>query len=78
MQHRGVNCGCNFANDFENEWNAYLGGKAHFVTQGSQLILRLHAPLSAKMRARRIFDFGEKCALVAAPNLDQVAAWPPE
>ena len=29
------------------------------------------------MRARRIFDFGEKCALVAAPNLDQVAAWPP-
>ena len=43
-----------------------------------QLILRLHAPLSAKMRARRIFDFGEKCALVAAPNLNQVAAWPPE
>ena len=30
------------------------------------------------MRARRIFDFGEKCAFVAAPNLDQVAAWPPE
>ena len=42
------------------------------------------------MRARRIFDFGEKCALVAAPdfgekcalvaapNLDQLAAWPAE
>ena len=55
-----------------------MGRKFHFVTQRGQLISRLHAPISAKMRARRIFDFGEKCAFVAAPNLDQAAAWPPE
>ena len=55
--------------------NSLLAVNIHNVTQGGHLISMLHAPIWTKMRARRIFDFGEKCASVAAPDLDRVAAW---
>ena len=55
--------------------NPWFAVNIHNVTQGGQLISRLHSPIWTKMRARRIFEFGEKCESVAAPDLDRVAAW---
>ena len=74
MQHRGVNCGCNFANDFENALKCILGRKSPFCNPGGSINFKVARTAFGENARASHFRFWRKIALVAAPNLDQVAA----